>query len=85
MNKLQTNYLFDSVALFTTIIQTEKIFQIISLILTIISICVSILYTIHKWKQDALKDGKITNEEIENLINDIKNDIINKGSEKDNE
>ena len=49
--------------LFTTA-QTKEVLQIISFILTIISVLIVIIRNIIDWYIDAKKDGKITAEEI---------------------
>lgn len=47
-----------------TIAQTDEIFRIISLVLTIISAVVVLARNIYEWYIKAKKDGKITAEEI---------------------
>lgn len=47
-----------------TIAQTDEIFRIISLILTIISAVIVLARNIYEWYIKAKKDGKITAEEI---------------------
>ena len=64
-----------------TIIQTNQIFQIIEMVLAIISFAVSICYTIYKWYSKAKEDGKITKEEVEELVDEIKDDL--KDGDKD--
>jgi len=74
-------YLGDAVAIVFTAIQTDAVFQYISLGLTIFaticSISISLLQLV-KWWKNAKKDGKITEEEIndgQKIIEDIKNNI----------
>lgn len=50
-------------ALFTAA-QTKEVLQIISFILTIISVLIVIIRNIIDWYIDAKKDGKITAEEV---------------------
>lgn len=69
------DYLFDSVALCATLAQTREIFQIVSLVITCVSFAVSIAYTIYKWYHKAKEDGKITVDEVKEVINDIKNEV----------
>lgn len=52
-----------------TIVQSNEIFQLISLILTIISVLVSVAFSIYRWIIMATKDGKITEEEVNELTN----------------
>lgn len=71
-------YLADAVAVIMTAVQTDKFFQYISLVLTIIATLGSILITILKlikWWKDANKDGKITKEELDDAESIIKNGI----------
>lgn len=65
-----------------TAIQTNEVFQYISLGLTILSTLVAIAFTIYKWWKKANEDGKITPEEIDELGKDIK-DSMEKGENKD--
>lgn len=65
-----------------TAIQTNEVFQYISLALTILSTLVAIAFTIYKWWKKANEDGKITPEEIDELGKDIK-DSLEKGENKD--
>lgn len=62
-----------------TIVQTDEIFRIISLVLTIISAVVVLARNIYEWYIKAKKDGKITAEEIKQGT-----DIIIDGVEKVN-
>lgn len=55
-----------------TVVQTNEIFQIISLILTCIATLVTILYNLYKWYKKATEDGKIDENEIDELINILK-------------
>lgn len=57
-----------------TIAQTDEIFRIISLILTIISTIVVLARNIYNWYLKAKKDGKIDAKETKDLI-----DIVDKG------
>lgn len=54
-----------------TALQTEAVFRIISLILTIIATLLSIAITCWTWYKKAKKDGKITPEELEELKNKL--------------
>ena len=59
-----------------TIAQTDEIFRIISLILTIISAVVVLARNIYEWYIKAKKDGKIDADEGKELI-DIVDDGVN--------
>lgn len=65
-----------------TALQTDVVFQYISLALTILSTLVAIAFTIWKWWKKASEDGKITKEEIEELEDDLK-EHIDKKEDKD--
>lgn len=69
------DYLYESVAVVTTAVQTQQVFQIISLILTCISVCISLCFTLYKWHKEAKKDGKIDNKEIDEAINIVKDHV----------
>lgn len=65
-----------------TAIQSDQIFQYISLALTILSTLIAISYTIWKWWRKAKEDGKIDEEEVKDLVDQI-DDIVKKGEDKD--
>ena len=67
-----------------TVLQTNEVFQYISLALTILSTLVAIAFTVYKWYKKANEDGKITPEEIDELGKDIK-DTLEKGEKDKNE
>lgn len=71
-------------AIFTAL-QTNQIFQTISLILTCLATLVTIAYTIYKWYKNAKKDGKIDEQEIKEGIDIIKDatDKVKELSNKD--
>ena len=54
-----------------TAIQTDTTLQIISLVLTIVATAFSIAFTIYKWYKSAKADGKITKDEIDELIDEL--------------
>ena len=69
-----------------TVMQTDEILRVISLIITIIGgIITWILIPLLNWHKEAKKDGKITADEIKEGVNIISNGIehINKEN-KDN-
>lgn len=55
-----------------TAIQTQQIFQIISLVLTCVATALTIAYTIWKWYKRAMQDGKIEEKEIKEGIDILK-------------
>lgn len=55
--------------------QTNEILQTIQIILAIITFLVTIGYTIWKWYKNAKKDGKITKDEVEDLVDEIKEEV----------
>ena len=65
-----------------TAVQSDQIFQYISLALTILSTLVAIAYTIWKWWRKAKEDGKIDEEEVKDLVDQI-DDVVKKGEDKD--
>ena len=64
-----------------TAVQTDEVFRYISLALTILSTLVALIYTIWKWWRKAKQDGKITEEEVDELIDDV-NDVLNDKDKK---
>lgn len=71
MKDLAIPYVSSLVNVILTSIQDNPVYQIVGLVLTILSLCVSILYTIFKWYNEAKKDGKITSEELEKLFEEL--------------
>ena len=65
-----------------TAVQSDQIFQYISFALTILSTLIAILYTIWKWWRKAKEDGKIDEEEVKDLVDQI-DDVVKKGEDKD--
>ena len=61
------------VATVLTAVQTEHVFQIISLVLTCVATLVTIAFNIYKWYVKAKEDGKITKEELDELGNIVVN------------
>ena len=71
MKNTRVDFITEGVGVFFTAVQTEQIFQIISLVLTIASIIVSLAFTLYKWWKEAKKDGKIDKEEIKDLTEKV--------------
>lgn len=69
-----------------TALQENPVIQVISFCLTILSVLVSLAYTLWKWYRRAKADKKITEEEVEEGLQIIKDhtDILpkQKGKEK---
>ena len=59
----------------------NQIIVICNLVLTIIATIVSLVYTIWKWWKKAKEDGKITEDEVDELMDDI-HQITNDKKEK---
>lgn len=72
-NKLNEGFswLMNGIGMTLTVLQTENVFRIISLILTILATLLSILYTLYNWWKKAKRDGKIEPNEILELKEDI--------------
>ena len=70
----------DSVAILSTAIQPDRTLQIISMILTILSLTLSLIIKLKNWYRQAKADRKITNEELNEAV-----EITKDGIEKINE
>ena len=68
-NRNIISYIGSTLGVVFTAIQSNEIFQLISLILTIISVLVSVAFSIYKRIIMATKDGKIDEEEVDELKN----------------
>ena len=53
------------------ITQTNELFQLIQIIIGCISGAVVLAYTIWRWYKNAKKDGKITEDEVDDLFKQI--------------
>lgn len=80
MKDLTIPYISSILNIVLTSIQDNPVYQVVGLILTILSLCVSILYTIFKWYNEVKKDGQITSEEYEELLKKL-DDLTNKKGE----
>ena len=67
---------------FLTIAQTDEVFRIISLVLTIISALVVLARNIYEWYVKAKKDGKIDADEGKELIDIIEDSVDDIGSKE---
>lgn len=66
------DFITETFSVIFTVIQSNEVFQLISLILTCIATTISILYTIIIWYKKANSDGKITKEELNELKEELK-------------
>lgn len=73
--KNNIDILLNGVAVVSTAVQTNQTFQIISIVLTCVSIAVSLAFNVWKWWKLATKDKKITIDEIDELHEHIQNAI----------
>ena len=80
MKDLTIPYASSALNIVLTAIQDNPVYQVVGLILTILSLCITILYTIFKWYNEATKDGKITTKEYEQLLKKL-DDLMNKKGE----
>lgn len=80
MKDLTIPYASSTLNIVLTAIQDNPVYQVVGLILTILSLCITILYTIFKWYNEATKDGKITTKEYEQLLKKL-DDLANKKGE----
>lgn len=70
----------DSVAILSTAIQPDRTLQIISMLLTIMSLTLSLILKLINWYKQAKADRKITKEELNEAV-EITKDGIEKISE----
>ena len=66
--------------------QVNETFQLVELILAVITSVILLAYRLWKWWKDASEDGKITKEELKkgiDIIVDGVEDIKKKGDKKD--
>ena len=54
-----------------TISQTNEVFQTIQIIISALAGAVALAYTIWRWYKNAKKDGKITEDEVDDLFQQI--------------
>lgn len=78
MFKDNLNYLGVGTSWICTIAQTNEIFQLAMLIISILSTLFSLAYTIYKWYNKASKDRKITPDEVEELKDDLEDVLKDK-------
>lgn len=54
-----------------TVSQTNEVFQTIQIIISALAGAVALAYTIWRWYKNAKKDGKITEDEVDDLFKQI--------------
>ena len=62
---------FGSIAVLETMVtvsQTNEVFQTIQIIISALAGAVALAYTIWRWYRNAKKDGKITEDEVDDLF-----------------
>ena len=65
---------FGSIAVLETMVtvsQTNEVFQTIQIIISALAGAVALAYTIWRWYRNSKKDGKITEDEIDDLFEQI--------------
>ena len=65
---------FGSIAVLETMVtvsQTNEVFQTIQIIISALAGAVALAYTIWRWYRNAKKDGKITEDEIDDLFKQL--------------
>lgn len=55
--------------------QANETLQAIQIVLACITFVVTIAYTIWKWYRNAKKDGKIDEDEVDDLMEDLKKEV----------
>lgn len=60
--------------------QTNEILQTIQIILACLTFVVTLSYTVWKWYRKAKEDGKITKDEIDDLVDEVKKEIDEHGN-----
>ena len=58
-----------------TATQTKEVFEIVQIIASIIVSILTIAYILWKWYKKAKEDGKITADEVADLVEDIKDEF----------
>jgi len=73
---MDTLYKVTNVVVYLNAILAEGWFRWVQLGLGIIMTLVGIAYRVWKWYKEAKADGKITKEELKELTDDVKDDVI---------
>lgn len=65
-----------------TAIEENPVYQVISFILSLATSILGIAYIIWKWYRKAKADGKVTEDEVDELVDEL-HDAIAKGEDKE--
>lgn len=79
------NYVLPTFEAVLTALQENTAYQIICMVLTIVSFLITIAFTCWKWYRDVSKDGKITADEISDLGDKLTNAVDDAKSKIDND
>ena len=69
--KARIDLLTEAVAGVATALQTDEYLRIISFALTCISVTLSVAFTVFKWYKTAKADGRITTDELTELVEEL--------------
>ena len=75
--KENLGYVCTGVSAILTALQDNAIYQVVNMILVILSLLINIIYTIYKWYRQASQDGKIDIDEVGDLLDGVKNELDN--------
>ena len=75
--KENLGYVCTGVSAVLTALQDNAIYQVVNMILAILSLLINIIYTIYKWYIQASQDGKIDIDEVSDLLDGVKNELDN--------
>lgn len=83
MKEMRIDYILDGIAVGLGVAQVNEIMQIFQLALGVLATIISIAFSLYKWWKKAKADGKITDEEINEAIDIIKEPFDDKDEEKE--
>lgn len=75
--KENLGYVCTGVSALLTALQDNAIYQIVNMILVILSLLINIIYTIYKWYKKASQDERIDIDEVGDLLDGVKNELDN--------
>lgn len=82
---MKDGIVYGSVATIETVVtisQTNEVFQTAQIIISCVAGAVAIAYTIWKWWKNAKKDGKITEEEVDDLFDQLNDKVKENKNDK---